>query len=397
MPSILARVLDIRMIWIFMPLWGNLVFLPMLLSVFVSHSVGKLHRVVRIHIVLGIVFFTYFTVRGLIALPDPGLVGAVSRILPIFVIALILWVRPPDVRRAIDLRLVAVVPFVVAVLAVIELEFLTGVTRAGLLGGNPLFLSPAMIPLVYLNCFLAIRAKRLPDSLLHYAGVLVALGVIGVLAGSRSSFAVAIGAILIHIAWVMAAWRPGKQGKHVAIHIGALLLVLFIGLLAAVTLGPSADRIFGFLTAAGKTLAANERVIIWTAGIEAIQDQPWFGYGPQNRWAGMFGYLEDRYFNLRLSHPHNLFVTYGLAGGIVGIVVGVFYIVVPSTLALFSRSFANDDKVLFALGAITVFVFGQANYVLFEGYMAVVSTITLIGPYYLLIGSKDDRYRWSRP
>lgn len=394
MRSMMSRLLDIRMLWFLMPLWGNLIFLPMLLSALVINPTGKLHRVVQIHIVLGIIFFTYFTVRGLIALPDTGLDHAVSRILPVLVIPLILWLRPPDTRHAIDLRIVAVVPFLACFFAWLELQLVLPIQRASLLAGNPLFLSPAMTPLVYLNLFLAMRAKRLPDTVLHYAGGCVALFVIGVQAGSRSSFAVAVGAVILLLIWTVFSWRRGDQGQHVVRHAGAILTVLVIGLFAVVTFGPNTARITQSLLHMGDVIAENVRMQMWIAGAEAIRDQPWFGYGPQNRWTALQAYIAPELFAVNVSHPHNLIITYGVSGGVVGIIVGLAYILVPSIAALFSRRFTADDKVLFALGASTVFTFGLANYVLFEGYMAVVTTLTLIGPYYLLVGAKDNRYHW---
>ena len=394
MRLLISRLLDIRMLWFFMPLWGNLIFLPMLLSSIITHPSGKLHRMVKMHIVLGIAFFAYFTLRGLVALPDSGLDGAVSRILPILVIPLILWLRPPDTRHSIDLRIVAVVPFVVCLFAWLELQFVDRGWRASLLAGNPLFLSPAMIPLVYLNFFLASRAKRLPDAVFHYAGGCVALFVIGVQTGSRSPFAVAVGAIVLLLIWTLFSRR---RSQHTMQHVGAIVAVLFIGLFTVVTFGPNTERMTQSLLHMGDVIAENSRLPMWIAGAEAIRDQPLFGYGPQNRWAALEDYIAAEFFTLKLSHPHNLVITYGLSGGVIGIIVGLAYVFIPSIAAIFSNSFTTDDKVLFVLGSSTVFVFGLANYVLFEGYMAVVSTLTLIGPYYLLAGGKDHRYRWKTP
>ena len=83
-----------------------------------------------------------------------------------------------------------------------------------------------------------------------------------------------------------------------------------------------------------------------------------------------------------------------MAGGFVGIALGFCYILLPSLVALRSSSIANPSKELFVLGPLSILVLGTTNLVLFEAFLAVATTLTLIGPYYLLQGAKDSSYHW---
>lgn len=396
MRSLLSRILDIRMIWIFLPLWGNFVFLPILMSALVFHPTGTLHRVVRLHVFFGIIFFGYFSFRGLLALPDPELGDAAARISPVLIIALILWFRPPDIRQTINLKLAAVVPIIALGMSLLEQQFVPGQQRAALFSGNPLLLAVSLLPLVHLNCFLAIRSKKWPEKAIHYGGLFASIVIIGGLAGSRGPLATALLSIVIHTVWVSIIGKYDKSGRQSALHICTLFLVVAVSVFVVMTCGPSSERISIFATNMGGSILQDPRIQMWAGAVEAFYQHPVFGYGPQNRWASLAGYLDPVLFAKQASHPHNLLLTFGLSGGFFGILAGLLYIFVPSISAAVSKDFASADKELFFLGAITVFVSGLSNYVLFEGYVAVVTTLTLIGPYYLLVGSKDNKYNWAR-
>ncbi|MEN8841620.1 MAG: O-antigen ligase family protein [Octadecabacter sp.] len=365
----------------------------MLLSAIFSSQDRKRSSFIVAYVLCAVVFFTYFAIRGLLALPDPGLDGALSRISPVLIIALIVWFRPPNVDFVFPLLAVAIVPMAVVLLGLVERTLFVNHLRIELLAGNPLFLTPALIPLGYLNSFLALRAQSVQRQLFHYVGLFAVLFSIGTLAGSRSSFAVILAALVLHLVWTW-LFSLNKVRKLRAVHTVVVVLTVLASIWCAMNLGPSASRMSEFASSTGDVFSSSVRLEMWRGALAAIMEEPVFGYGPQNRWAALEGFTRPEISGLKLSHPHNLIMTYGLAGGVFGIVIGLSYVFVPNMLLLVSKRFSASDKELFFVAPAAVFAFGLANYVLFEGYMATVTTLTLLGPYFLYVGQRDARYHW---
>lgn len=347
---------------------------------------------IKAHILLGLSFFLYFSIRGIFALPDPNLDGALSRLSPIFVLALILWFRPPDLSRPVNGRILAIAPILLLVACFIERLLFPEITRSILLAGNPLILTASAVPLCYLNGFFALRSRSYGLSWLHYAGVFASLIVIGTLGSSRMPFAAALLGVVIHLGWSVLF---GKETRKIQLRHG--VIILFIALLAifsSLVFGGSAAKFLKSASGPISSLQGDLRFEMWSGAIQAIAEKPIFGFGPQNRWAGLEGFVAPEVFNIGYTHVHNIFITVGMAGGIVGIVLVLGYMLVPSFIGLQSNMTTWANKELLVIGPITVLAMGMTNVIFFEALLAVISVLALIGPYFLLSGGKDAAYNW---
>ncbi len=396
MRDLLRWITDLRVLWITAPVLGNLIFLPVLAMGFVHGKTSAAPRPARWMLGLGICFFAYFALRGLVALPSPGLGDSLSRILPIPILGLILYFRKPVQTKAFPIALVWVMTCIVLFLCLIELAILpSSGRRVELLAGNPLFLTPALLPLVYLNAWLAVRSGSVRTAFLHYAALFIVLFVIGTLAGSRSPMLVSLGVLGLHLLFCLAL-RPASWPRMWG-HAGLVGIIGASTLALASLSGSAASKFMSFFAASIEGEAFSEagdiRFVIWKAAWEALQLAPVWGYGPQNRFAAAAPFVEEGITLPALSHPHNFVLTMGLAGGIVGIALGFAYMFGPTIASLLTKGTSWAEREMMALGAIGLTVFGMVNYILFEGFMAVSTTLALIGPIYLLRGLKDPRYK----
>ena len=159
-------------------------------------------------------------------------------------------------------------------------------------------------------------------------GVLVVLGfaVVGVESGSRTALAVAVmlvGASLL-------AWPFPREVSLVVPLKG--LVVTSLALVVVLTYG-SKDFL---LQLVGADARLTGRTGTWSAVWTAIQDHPWFGYGFEAFWRGIYGPSLEVWqaTGYKTPHSHNGFLDLLLDLGLVGLVafVAAYLIVLPRAL-----------------------------------------------------------------
>lgn len=380
---------DLRMLWLATPLLGNLVVLPLLMVPFFARRRQYLLPLeLKWFIGTGVLFFGYFTLRGLFALPDPGLSGATSRILAILMIAGFVWWCDLTPKKGDLSAVFAWVPIVAFCWGAGEYLSSTMVAyRVELLTGNPLFLAPAILPFVFINAWYAAPGRH--GGALHYIAFTLSLILIGALCGARSGYLAALCAIAIHVGVCLA--QQGQPLRAKLMHLFTLAAGVFVSGLSILAMDPG-GRFSTFVrwassvgsdTPSSLGASGSLRFDMWRASAEAISHAPIFGYGPQNRFEAIRPYLSSEFTDIDLSHPHNLIFTLGNGGGLVGIFLGVLFITSVCIGHLMSREKSGVPFEILVNSSLVTLCFGVTNYVLFEGYMAIVTSMTLIGPVFL--------------
>lgn len=186
----------------------------------------------------------------------------------------------------------------------------------------------SMMSLLSFLCLLGFRERsrreQIAAIIICYAGLIEVL----VFARSRGS--------IIPIAFLVGAslWYLRFTSLRA---LSAIVIVISIGLIVPPLLikgiqSPllAFQRSIGVMTKAdGVTdMSTSERVIMYSAGIEAIIQQPIIGYGYANRFAGAVPYMErNRIFTYR--HLHNDYITHAVAAGIPGLLVFLLFLATP--------------------------------------------------------------------
>lgn len=380
---------DIRTLWLLVPVLGNMIFLPLLAAPFARlRRKDPLPLELRFFVIMAVLFFTYFTIRGLLALPDPGLEGAVSRIFPILFIAGLVWFHQFHLLEHFDYKWIAYTAFVLLGATSMEHFIFTSQGRVELLAGNSLLLAMALVPLVYLNLWVAWRGVA-RDRHIHLLAFVSILIVLGAFAGSRGPYLAATAAVGMHMLFVLfdrtAPWRQ-------KLIYGTYVFVFYMFGSLSLLSGQFRERFLSFF----KTVAAIEdpvsqmersigvRLQMWEASLQALQENPWFGYGPQNRFSAMIPYFDPAQNAPHFTHPHNFIFTFGNGGGSVGIVLGLGLIFSVLIGRFVSQGRSQTSVELLTQAVLVTCVTGMTNYVLFEGYAATVTCIMLIAPCYMV-------------
>lgn len=385
------KLADMRLLWPLLPLLGNLTVLVLLAVPFLAPRRREtLPLELRLFAWMGVIFFAYFAVRGLIALPDPGLSGTLSRILPILFFAALVVFSDLRSNATIPSSAFSVIAVLVCLACCVELFVLDNQqTRAELFAGNPLVFIAAVVPLAYVNAWFSWRTQGW-NRIGHYIGLFASLLVIAPLGGGRSGYLAVLMALAIHAGFVLFTWHRSWLVKLVHSCIGLTMIVTATVLLI---LSPNGGKFTAFVAWAGQKSSDGSpvslqssgqiRFQLWQASYDAILDQPWFGYGPQNRFAALEPYLPADYIGAIYTHPHNLIYTLGNSGGVFGILIGLGFILSALIGYILSLGRSNASLELILNGLAAILFLGMTNYVLFEGFAILSTCMMLIGPLYL--------------
>jgi O-antigen ligase len=94
--------------------------------------------------------------------------------------------------------------------------------------------------------------------------------------------------------------------------------------------------------------SAETRVAHWKAGLQAIENRPWSGYGASNE-AMVLKDLVSNTVPLHL-HAHQQFLSFGIAGGVPAIVFGTLFLLLPIIYTAINRS---ESVVMLCSGALS--------------------------------------------
>ncbi|WP_168193173.1 O-antigen ligase family protein [Rhodophyticola sp. CCM32] len=328
--------------WLLMPLLGKFTTLAFLVLVpLLRMQQGPYLRELRHFLFISLAYVIYITARSLIAGADAA--SPIGDTLPLIIVAgLAFWAVREPVRldmgwlfRGTVLMLMLV--FGLALFARVYMD----VWRPELLLGNPLNLTPLLL----VPCMLVTMARFAPSQLWVWLGLLsFVLGgyVIGGLSQSRGLF-LGLG-VLVLIRIGFDATSPASLRDKIwtcgAIFAAMGLVILFVsanatssGRYAAAaqmltSSSPSSSSLASELVGGDGDWSTGLRMIMLHEGWATFLEQPLFGFGPQNRFDAVFP--DTSSFPIRLSHLHNDFLTHGVGGGIVAVLLLVLLLVAPA-------------------------------------------------------------------
>jgi len=145
-------------------------------------------------------------------------------------------------------------------------------------------------------------------------------------------------------------WKNRQSSKNLCFKLISLLSIILLLFLSQL----HKDKFNSLITLNNRSSLAS-RMMIWKASIKMIEDDFWLGIG-----AGNFQdvYLEYQkfyppYLNWAVSHPNNLYLTWWLYGGILGI-VGFLMLIILFFRDIYRK--IEPKKVLFIAAGIMVVI-----------------------------------------
>ncbi len=315
--------------WTLLPILGKFSGFLFLMSMPLMRSQsGRTIPELRTFFVISVIYTLFITGRALTASGDA--IEPIGSTIPLLLAAgLSLWVarEPSRLDMAWLFRGCVVMLSAVFLLTMVE-RFAFGVWRPELLLGNPLNLAPLML----VPCMLVTMREFAPGRLWVFLGFFsFCLGgyVIGGLSQSRGMFLGLVALVCVRLLFEMTS--PAALRARVITSLS--LVVAIVGLVAVVALNPA---ISGRYAAAAQTLSASTAEAEWSTGLRvtmlkegwrAFLERPLFGHGPQNRFDAVFP--DPSSFPIRLSHLHNDFLTHGVGGGMIAVVLLFLVLAVP--------------------------------------------------------------------
>lgn len=139
-----------------------------------------------------------------------------------------------------------------------------------------------------------------------------------------------------------ALWRAWSRSTRWLLVLLSLAALSAAAVLVAPLVGERIGQMWGELSLimanVDSPTSLNLRKEMYSAAVQAIAAQPWFGYGAQNHWAAVEPYLNASVFEgFSFTHFHNVFLTVGVDAGLVGIASLLAVIVSPLIVAWRSR------------------------------------------------------------
>lgn len=282
-------------------------------------------------------------------------------------------------------------------------ENMDGVNRADALLGNPIYLAGYMLIHAFFALFFMLSNLRESAYFSFFYGSIVLFFITTVLiTGTRGAMlGLVVGAFFAAVAVALrkgeSVWvkRVACGVFGVALVIGSLLsLVVFVNNYEpikdtewAVSLRESVSEIPAMRRFSKINFAeggAKARFLLWGIAVDGIKDEPLLGRG-QGNYINLFNYKynpelfeRERWFD----RSHNIFLEWGVAGGVPGMLLYVAMFFVATTLLWRSREVEYYIKVVFtalllAYAVQNFFVFDNiTSYVFFASMFAFITAIT---------------------
>ncbi|WP_458326239.1 O-antigen ligase family protein [Roseobacter sp. A03A-229] len=342
-------------------------------------------------------YTAYIITRSLAA--GPNAKEPIGDTLPLILTAgLAFWAMRQPVRLDMGwlFRGTTLMSLLVFLLAVFE-RVVLGVWRPELLLGNPLNLTPLLL----VPCMLVTMTQFAPSPKWVWLGLLsFFLGgyVIGGLSQSRGLFLGLGVLVMIRITFEMLSPVDLRAKLKTSLSILATM-----GLLAmVVAFDPSVSNRY---VAAAQTLAKPAGEVEWSTGLRVTMfkegwrtflERPFFGHGPQNRFDAVFPDVSS--LPIRLSHLHNDFLTHGVAGGLVAVVLLFLILAVPAWAGC-RNSAGLDAAVAHArrqIGVLTSCAFvgvAVVNNVFFVSISAFTTALSLVSVLLILAALRQSTGR----
>jgi hypothetical protein len=242
----------------------------------------------------------------------------------------------------------------IAVAAIIEWvirRHMLGLHGLSLMGvGHPLLISAMLVPIVLLSWIEFERRHPWERWLLIGETALAIVAIVAPL-DARASLLIVLALMpLAYIAFSGRGLGDVRQWLRVgglsALLIGALAVAVFV-------IRPEAATSLRALVVAAETgdLRADSnmhtRMEMWEAGWHAVGDAPWVGYGFENEPSAVAPWLPAT--EQTLPTVHQQYLSFALGGGVIGVVVGVSFLLLPIIAAGVARLPSLGVKACLAL------------------------------------------------
>ena len=225
-------------------------------------------------------------------------------------------------------------------------------SRTSLLTGNPNTLATLLFPIIFLSLSGWQDKGRLEK---YMAVVVIVLGLITTVlfAGNRISL---VAAPILLFFCALFLWQVNKKdAKKFVLFIVVLISAVTALLWLSREDSGLARRVVGMLLElsgdAGADGSVRQRIFMLGASWQAFLDSPVFGHGSQNKYAALLPFLQDTF----MSHiterrtPHNIFATHAVAGGLIGLAVLLYLLIIPLVSAWqTSHQQTRIERVFFA-------------------------------------------------
>jgi hypothetical protein len=216
--------------------------------------------------------------------------------------------------------------------------------------GEPLFISAMLVPIVLLS-WIEFERRRPWERWLLLGETALAIIAIAAPLDARASLLIILA--VMPLAYIAFSGR-GLGDVRQWIRVGGLS-VLMIGALAVAVfvVRPEAATSLRALVVAAETgdLHADSnmhtRMEMWDAGWRAAKASPWVGYGFENEQAAVSPFLPESGRLLPTSHQQ--YLSFALGGGLIGLVLGVAFLLMPLIGALAGRLPSLGVKACLAL------------------------------------------------
>ncbi len=238
--------------------------------------------------------------------------------------------------------------------------------RISAISGNPV---PAAYAAVAFSLVSAVGLDRIPKNVKRLRITATVLGFsTATFTGSLSvlvSIPVLLLLVLLRYQSSIRSWlsREKIRRRRVAV----LVVIACIGAGVSLASSPFTKRLTHYISAfseqskSGESKSLNIRISLWSAGIDAVSERPFTGYGVQNRYNAILPYLPEvsnggKYV---FTHPHNGFLAAALAGGLPGMAAVIFLLISPLAVVLAAnRNPYRKDLLLLSAGIATIYICG---------------------------------------
>lgn len=345
---------------------------------------------------LACLYFAYLAVPALSIHPLGAVKGMIREaahfVLPVLVASLIArWLRPLDVALLYKSTVAGVIA--TALVATIE-RFGFGAVRAEVLTSNPIYLSAGLLYSVALIiCLMGDRSRRW--RIAGFVAILLAAGVIGILAQSRASFFVLAAALMIKVTSVILRHGLRSLGGLVPL-IGLIIALAGFAYMASSTIYLrysallSIPEQFEIVIEGGEGQPTKDvvdrstqmRVAMIVAGYRAFKEAPIFGHGLAERYKAAMPHMPPEIAGKgNFHHLHNDLLSQAVAGGLIGLAIYLALVFYPAYRAWRTGRLRTWQGDLAVMTSLVSFGVGMGNTLLFAdlpAYLFALNSVSVL-------------------
>lgn len=303
------------------------------------------------NILLVVFLATYFVTCSLSDIlhnPNSGTWNQFKSLLPIFAIILYalspekIWISSENLAKSARISIATIFSLTGIEYSYFNLWLNNTEYRSQLLSGNPLHIS-LWIPIITIMCFADCKDAGIRSRSWTIAASLLSIICLSYFLQARASLLVLMPMLLIALYFTARFIEIRRIGlsKLSRNLLGSFATLGFILICISVFLF-SPERVkqvvidpLNYFSNPRADSSLTIRFAHWEAGIEAIKRSPWIGYGASKEDEIMRDFMNQPVEIHR--HAHQQFISFGIAGGIMAILAGSLFMILPILYVLLNR------------------------------------------------------------